>query len=83
MNVSLRQLDTRSPGFDAEFAALLHWSSGPTRGSSAASRPILSPCGRGGDAAVLEFTRRFDGLAADGCRGCEPSAADSAAPSMP
>jgi histidinol dehydrogenase len=64
MNVAIRQLDTAQPGFDAEFEHLLHWSAETDRAIEERVAAILGDVRARGDAAVLEYTARFDGLQA-------------------
>jgi histidinol dehydrogenase len=64
MNVAIRQLDTAQPGFDAEFERLLHWSAETDRAIEERVAAILGDVRARGDAAVLEYTARFDGLQA-------------------
>ncbi len=60
MAIKLRLLDTRDPGFEAAFARLLERS--PQRASDVerAVRAILAEVRARGDAALLEYTRRYD-----------------------
>ncbi|MGA0570184.1 histidinol dehydrogenase [Variovorax sp. VNK109] len=66
MNLTARplRLSTASAGFDAEFKARLHWSADTDTAIEQRVADILADVQRRGDAAVLEYTRRFDGLAA-------------------
>jgi histidinol dehydrogenase len=64
MNVAIRQLDTTQTGFDAEFERLLHWSAETDRAIEERVAAILGDVRARGDAAVLEYTARFDGLQA-------------------
>jgi histidinol dehydrogenase len=54
------RLATTDPGFDAALAARLHWSSDLDAGIEKAVEDILADVRRRGDAAVLEYTNRFD-----------------------
>jgi histidinol dehydrogenase len=54
------RLATTDPGFDAALAARLHWSSDIDAGIEKAVEDILADVRRRGDAAVLEYTNRFD-----------------------
>jgi len=59
-------LSTTDAAFEAQFKARLHWSAGYRRGYRAAAWPTSWPtCSQRGDAAVLEYTARFDGLHVD------------------
>ena len=62
MPVQIRQLDTSAAGFEAEFAKLRHWSEEADQAIEERVAAILADVKTRGDAAVLEYTRRFDGL---------------------
>ena len=64
MSLRLRSLDTRAPGFDAALAALLAYAPEADERVEAAVATILADVRAHGDAAVLECTRRFDGVEA-------------------
>ena len=57
------QLSTTSPTFDADFQQRLHWSAETDEGIEQRVADILADVRQRGDEAVLDFTRRFDGLA--------------------
>ena len=57
-------LSTASPTFEAEFKARLHWSSETDAGIEQRVADILADVQLRGDAAVLDYTQRFDGLTA-------------------
>ena len=59
------QLSTASPTFDADFQQRLHWSAETDEGIEQRVADILSDVRQRGDEAVLDFTRRFDGLAVE------------------
>ncbi|MFM2238937.1 MAG: histidinol dehydrogenase [Pseudomonadota bacterium] len=59
------QLSTASPTFDADFKQRLHWSAETDEGIEQRVADILADVRQRGDEAVLEFTRRFDGLAVE------------------
>ena len=59
------RLSTQSPTFEAEFQARLHWSDATDQAIEQRVADILADVKQRGDAAVLEYTRRFDGLQAD------------------
>ena len=59
------QLSTASPTFDADFQQRLHWSADTDESIEQRVADILAEVRQRGDAAVLDFTRRFDGLAVD------------------
>jgi len=58
------RLSTSSSTFDADFKARLHWSSQVDAEIEQRVAAILADVGERGDAALLEYTRRFDGLTA-------------------
>src|ERR1700756_5509762 len=62
MPVQLRQLDTSAADFEAEFAKLRHWSEEADHAIEERVAAILADVRARGDAAVLEYTNRFDGM---------------------
>ena len=56
------RLSTAAPDFEAQFAAKLHWSAEVDGAIEQRVAEILADVQRRGDAAVLEYTARFDGL---------------------
>jgi histidinol dehydrogenase len=56
------QLSTADVGFEAAFTARLHWSADADAAIEQRVADILSDVQKRGDAAVLEYTQRFDGL---------------------
>ncbi len=58
------RLSTADAGFEAAFAQRLHWSADTDQAIEQRVADILSDVRRRGDEAVLEYTRRFDGLSA-------------------
>ena len=58
------RLSTASVTFDAEFKARLHWSAEADAAIERRVADILADVQQRGDAAVLEYTLRFDGLKA-------------------
>lgn len=58
------RLATTESGFDAALAARLHWSADTDAGIEQAVAAILDDVRKRGDAAVLEYTNRFDMKAA-------------------
>jgi histidinol dehydrogenase len=58
------RLSTASADFDAQFKARLHWSADTDAAIEQRVADILADVQQRGDAAVLEYTQRFDGLAA-------------------
>ena len=69
-------LSTASSTFDAEFKARLHWSADADAAIEQRVADILQDVKQRGDAAVLAYTARFDGLAADSLAGLELTQAD-------
>ncbi|WP_427914776.1 histidinol dehydrogenase [Ramlibacter sp. MMS24-I3-19] len=67
------RLSTVDAGFEAAFQARLHWSADTDAQVEQAVTEILAAVRERGDAAVLEFTRRFDGLQAGTMREMELS----------
>ena len=57
------RLDTRAPGFEAAFAALLDQARETTARVDAAVAEIIAAVRTRGDAALLDYTARFDGHA--------------------
>jgi histidinol dehydrogenase len=62
--MKLRRLSTRAAGFDAELAALTRYEAAQDPAVEASVRAIISDVRARGDAAVLEYTARFDGVSA-------------------
>ena len=58
------RLSTISGTFDADFKARLHWSADTDAAIEQRAADILADVKQRGDAAVLEYTARFDGLSA-------------------
>ena len=56
----IHRLDSTEPGFEARLSALLAWESGQDAEIERAAADILRDVRARGDAAVLEYTRRFD-----------------------
>jgi histidinol dehydrogenase len=69
--MKMRQLDTRAVDFEAEFQRVLHWSAETDGAIEARVAEILAAVRERGDAAVLEFTARFDGVQADSVAALE------------
>ncbi|MEN9375289.1 MAG: hypothetical protein RL710_446, partial [Pseudomonadota bacterium] len=59
------RLSTLDGQFDAQFKARLHWSADTDAAIEQRVADILRDVQVRGDAAVLEYTARFDGLQAD------------------
>ena len=58
------RLSTASPNFEADFKARLHWSADTDAAIEQRVADILADVKLRGDAAVMEYTERFDGLKA-------------------
>eukprot|EP01031_Cornospumella_fuschlensis_P003278 gene3278-4076_t len=56
------RLSTASASFEADFKARLHWSADTDAAIEQRVADILADVQKRGDAAVLEYTARFDGL---------------------
>jgi histidinol dehydrogenase len=69
--LNLRQLQTRSPDFEAEFQRALHWSAETDHAIEERVAAILADVKSRGDAAVLAYTQRFDGLQAASVQALE------------
>lgn len=65
MTVQIRQLATTAPDFDTEFQRVLHWAAETDHAIEQRVAEILADVRARGDDAVLEYTRRFDGLACE------------------
>jgi histidinol dehydrogenase len=61
---TIRRLSTADAGFEAQFAALKHWSAETDAAIEDAVAGIVADVRARGDAAVLEYTARFDRLPA-------------------
>ncbi|WP_295525457.1 histidinol dehydrogenase [uncultured Pseudacidovorax sp.] len=59
------RLATSAPDFEAAFKARLHWAADTDAAIEQRVADILADVQQRGDAAVLDYTRRFDGLEAD------------------
>ncbi len=70
------RLSTISATFEADFAARLHWSADQDAAIEERVAAILADVQQRGDAAVLDYTRRFDGLQADGVAALELTQAE-------
>ena len=62
--LTLRELDSRAPGFDRELDALIRFEAAQDPAIDDAVAAIIADVRSRGDAAVLEYTARFDGIAA-------------------
>ncbi|MFN3436537.1 MAG: histidinol dehydrogenase [Acidovorax sp.] len=70
------RLSTAAATFEADFAARLHWSADTDAAIEQRVADILADVQQRGDAAVLEYTARFDGLSAPNMAGLELTQAD-------
>jgi histidinol dehydrogenase len=70
------RLSTTTADFEAQFSAKLHWSAETDGAIEQRVVDILADVQKRGDAAVLEYTARFDGLAASGVAALELTQAD-------
>ncbi|MEY3613884.1 MAG: Histidinol dehydrogenase [Pseudomonadota bacterium] len=70
------QLNTAEAGFEAAFAARLHWSADTDAAIEQRVADILADVQQRGDAAVLEYTQRFDGLQAADVKALEITQAE-------
>ena len=70
------RLSTTSATFEADFAARLHWSADTDAAIEQRVADILADVQQRGDAAVLEYTQRFDGLQADSMAALELTQAE-------
>jgi histidinol dehydrogenase len=70
------QLNTADAGFEAAFAARLHWSADTDAAIEQRVADILADVQKRGDAAVLEYTQRFDGLQATDVKALEITQAE-------
>jgi len=64
MSAQPLRLSTQDAGFEAAFAQRLHWSADTDAAIEQRVADILADVQQRGDAAVLEYTQRFDGLTA-------------------
>jgi histidinol dehydrogenase len=69
-------LNTADAGFEATFAARLHWSADTDAAIEQRVADILADVQQRGDAAVLEYTQRFDGLQAADVKALEITQAE-------
>jgi len=70
------QLNTADAGFEAAFAARLHWSADTDAAIEQRVADILADVQKRGDAAVLAYTQRFDGLQAPDVKALEITQAE-------
>ncbi len=70
------RLNTADAGFEAAFAARLHWSADTDAAIEQRVADILADVQQRGDAAVLAYTQRFDGLQAVDVKALEITQAE-------
>ena len=70
------QLNTADAGFEVAFAARLHWSADTDAAIEQRVADILADVQKRGDAAVLDYTQRFDGLQAADVKALEITQAE-------
>jgi len=70
------RLSTATSTFEAEFKARLHWSADTDASIEQRVADILADVQQRGDAAVLDYTARFDGLQASSMAGLELTQAE-------
>jgi histidinol dehydrogenase len=70
------RLSTAAADFEAQFAAKLHWSAETDGAIEQRVADILADVKQRGDAAVLEYTERFDGLAQASVKALELTQAE-------
>jgi histidinol dehydrogenase len=71
--VSIARLDSRDAGFDAALQRVLHWSADTDQAIEQRVASILDDVKLRGDAALLEYTARFDGVVAASVAALEVS----------
>jgi len=83
--MKLRRLSTRAASFDSELAALTRYEAVEDSAVASAVRAIVADVRDRGDAAVLEYTRRFDRVEANSVSALEVprSALESALATLP
>ena len=76
MSVDIRLLDTSAAEFEPAFQRVLHWSAETDDAIEQRVATILADVRARGDAAVLEYTARFDGVSASSVAALEIPRAD-------
>ena len=71
MTLQIRRLSSTADDFEAQLAALQHWSAETDAAIEARVAEIVAEVRARGDAALLEFTARFDGVHADAVAALE------------
>jgi len=70
------RLSTLDASFEADFKARLHWSADADAAIEERVAEILTDVKQRGDAAVLDYTQRFDGMKADSVQSLELTQAE-------
>jgi histidinol dehydrogenase len=78
--MKLRRLSTRDTGFDAELAALTRFEAAQDPAVETTVRAILADVRARGDAALLEYTERFDRIKVSAVRELEQSLSKTSVP---
>ncbi len=73
MSIKIRRLNTANPDFEGQLAALLAFEAGEDEAIDRAAATILAEVKARGDAAVLEYTNKFDRLNASDVAALEIS----------
>ena len=76
MSAKPLRLSTQDAGFEAAFAQRLHWSADTDAAIEQRVADILADVQKRGDAAVLEYTQRFDGVQASNVKALEITQAE-------
>jgi histidinol dehydrogenase len=76
MSTHLRLLATTAENFESEFQRVLHWSAEQDHAIEERVAAILGDVHQRGDAALLEYTQRFDGLNASSVAALEITQAE-------
>jgi histidinol dehydrogenase len=76
MSTTLRVLATTAANFETEFEQVRHWSAAQDQAIEERVAGILADVQQRGDAAVLEYTQRFDGVQASSVSALELTQAE-------
>ncbi|MBN8510626.1 MAG: histidinol dehydrogenase, partial [Burkholderiales bacterium] len=76
MTLAIRRLDSAAPGFEAELRALQHLAAETDAAIEARAAQIIADVRERGDAAVLAYTVRFDGVQAASVAALEIGASE-------
>ncbi|CAN5643040.1 histidinol dehydrogenase [soil metagenome] len=69
--VAITLLDTRQPDFEAAFQRVLHWSAETDHAIEERVAAIIADVQARGDEALIEYTKRFDGVSVESAAGLE------------